>query len=271
MKTIPSTHLVALIEQVRRVSRQEILPRFRNLSTAEIDSKSTFYDLVTVADKKAEDALTQVALDLFPQATVIGEEAVAAEPNLLASLDNAELAVVIDPIDGTGNFVAGLGTFGVIIAIIRDGKTIAGLLYDPLADDWVIAEKGMGTWFAKEKTTPRRLFLRQNQPLHEVIGFVPMSSFPKPKQSEIFERFKGVGQIQWIRCSCHEYRSLAFGRADFIISPAAKPWDHAAGKLVIEEAGGYVQTESDRWSDLPWIIAAADKSLVDKIKGMMSL
>jgi fructose-1,6-bisphosphatase/inositol monophosphatase family enzyme len=132
------------IEIVRAAARSEIMPRFRRLGPDDVRAKSAPDDLVTEADLAAEDAISRDLAQDFPDALILGEEAVESDPTLLDRLPDAELAFVIDPVDGTWNFAAGLATFGVILAVVEKGETVMGLLYDPVLDDWVVARKGLG-------------------------------------------------------------------------------------------------------------------------------
>ena len=91
-----------IINIVRRAARAEIMPRFRRLSDGDIRTKSSATDLVTDADTRAEAMITRALQIAFPSALVIGEEAVAAKPAALEGLAEAQLAFVIDPVDGTG-------------------------------------------------------------------------------------------------------------------------------------------------------------------------
>lgn len=234
---VTDQELRGLIASVREVSRQMILPRFRNLDAAQISSKSSADDLVTVADQEAEVALSAAADRIFPGVAVVGEEAVSADPSHLDKIAASERCVIVDPIDGTASFVAGLATFGVILAVVEAGVTTAGLLYDPVVDDWVVARKGQGAWFGRDGAADRRLTTR-SVAAHQAVGFFTPRLFPKPDRAALTEAFQAFSLMRAIGCSCHEYRTLAFGRADFISSPNMMPWDHAAGVLVIEEAGG---------------------------------
>ena len=121
----------ALISMVRDAARIEIMPRFRNLSAGAITAKSSSIDLVTVADVAAEEHVTRALQTILPGAVVIGEEAVSADPTILDQVADAEVAVIVDPIDGTWNYAHGLSTFGVILAVTVRGKTVFGLLCDP--------------------------------------------------------------------------------------------------------------------------------------------
>ncbi|MEM9972287.1 MAG: inositol monophosphatase family protein, partial [Pseudomonadota bacterium] len=101
-----------LIEAVRQIAREEILPRFRALRPADIATKSRDDDLVTVADRAAEARLTEATQDILPGVVVVGEEAVAEEPSRRDALADAATCLIIDPVDGTWNFAHGLATFG---------------------------------------------------------------------------------------------------------------------------------------------------------------
>jgi fructose-1,6-bisphosphatase/inositol monophosphatase family enzyme len=90
-----------IINIVRRAAKAEIMPRFRRLSDGDIRAKSAADDLVTDADTKAEAMITRALQIAFPSALVIGEEAVADKPALLDGISDAQLAFIIDPVDGT--------------------------------------------------------------------------------------------------------------------------------------------------------------------------
>ena len=230
----------ALIALVRRVAKSEILPRFRRLPESDIRSKSAPDDLVTEADERAEAAMSAAVAQMMPEALVIGEEAVSADPTILAGLAEAERAVIIDPVDGTWNFAKGLATFGVILAVAEQGETVFGLLYDPVMDDWVMARRGGGTWYCRPDAAPRRLTITGDAPLEQAVGFVPLFLFPYETRMRLAGAIPGFRRIWSVRCSCHEYRLMAQGHADFCLSGTLNPWDHAAGALAVKEAGGAV-------------------------------
>ena len=100
--------LAELVGLLREVADSEIMPRFGRLPASAVRTKSGPLDLVTAADEAAEAAITAGLKQRFRSAVVVGEEATSANPNLLAQLAEADLAFVIDPIDGTSNFAAGV-------------------------------------------------------------------------------------------------------------------------------------------------------------------
>ncbi len=228
-----------LIEIVRHAAKAEILPRFRNLSDASIRSKSAPDDLVTDADQGAERLIARAIAELLPAATIIGEEAVAEDSARLSDIAGAELALIIDPIDGTWNYAHGLNQFGVILAATRFGETIFGLLYDPLADDWVVARRGEGAYFGRPDGTQRRLYVSDTRDIAEMVGSTSIRLFPKPQQYQLAATFPDVQRMMAFGCACHEYRTMAFGYVDFLLAGKLMPWDHAAGLLIHQEAGGH--------------------------------
>ncbi len=229
-----------LIQIVRRVAAAEIMPRFRALPDSDVRAKTAPDDLVTEADIRAEAGITAAVRDLLPEALVIGEEAVSADASVLDGLAKADCPVIIDPVDGTWNFAKGLATFGVILAVAERGETVFGLLYDPVLDDWILARRGGGTWFCRPGADPVQLNIGGDNPQEQTVGFVPLFLFPYETRMKLAGAIPGFRRIWSVRCSCHEYRLLAQGHADFCLSGSLNPWDHAAGALAVQEAGGGV-------------------------------
>lgn len=227
----------ALIEAVRAVAAAEIVPRFRNLDAGEIDAKASFDDLVTIADRAAEAALTDRIGTLLPGCVVVGEEATAADMRVLDRVGQGRVAVV-DPIDGTWNFAHGIANYGVILAVLEEGETVWGLLYDPSFDDWIVAHRGRGAWFHRAGQARRLRVAEDDAPPDRLRGNVGSYLFPSGTRhalaatSGLFRRATSLG------ASVHEYRQLALGGSDFCLNGMLNVWDHAAGVLVLAEAGG---------------------------------
>ena len=131
--------IAGLANLLQEAAAIEIMPRFRNLSSGDVRMKTEAIDLVTEADEAAERLIKARINDVVPGALFIGEESVAADPALLDKLAGADLAVIVDPIDGTFNYAAGMPLFGVMASVVSGGETIAGIIYDPMGNDWVIA------------------------------------------------------------------------------------------------------------------------------------
>lgn len=230
-----------IINIVRRAARAEIMPRFRRLADGDIRTKAHAGDLVTDADTRAEAMITRALQIAFPSALVVGEEAVAANPKALDGLADAQLAFVIDPVDGTWNFAHGLPLFGVIVAATRYGKPVFGLIYDPVADDWIMADAEMTTELQRPFGAARAAKVSTGKPLEELSGIIPLHLFAKDKQEQMAATFPGFARVNTLRCSAHEYRMLAQGHVDFSLTALLHPWDHAAGALIAQRAGAHVE------------------------------
>ena len=240
---LPATRLTeaqqtSLIQIVRRTARAEILPRFRNLTEGQISTKSGPSDLVTEADTAAEAMITRAILRLFPNATILGEETSAQDPKSREKAANAELAFIVDPIDGTWNFAHGVPLFGVILAATRFGKPIFGLLYDPITDDWITAAED-GPAMQSEITTPsRQLATSGGGALNTLSGVAHVSLMSADHQKAFAALIPDFARVGSLRCSCHEYRLMTQGAYDFMLSSKLNPWDHAAGAFICAQAGG---------------------------------
>lgn len=219
--------ITSLANIVRRAARSEILPRFRNLTEGQISAKSGPEDLVTEADTAAEAMIARGILRIFPNAVVIGEESAAADPKLRARAAEAELAFIIDPVDGTWNFAKGVPLFGVILAATRFGKPIFGLIYDPLTDDWIWGSEDGPALQSEVGRTPRTLSTSKTTDIAQMTGVVHLSLMPKDVQQKFAPLIPDFARITGLRCSAHEYRLMAQGAFDFTLSSMLNPWDHA--------------------------------------------
>ncbi|TPW33541.1 inositol monophosphatase [Martelella alba] len=238
--TITSDTLDQLSALMRRAAREEILPRFRRLATDEVAEKSEPSDLVTVADTGAERVIKAGVAKILPGASFVGEEGVAADPSLLEKLQDAELAVVVDPIDGTFNFANGISAYGVMMAIVEKGETVAGLIYDPMGDDFMMAEKGSGTWLKRADGTAQRMKVADPVPLEQMLGAASIAFMPGDERAGLLANLAKVRFAASYRCAAVEYRAFASGGLHFFTYFKIMPWDHLAGVLMGQEAGAYI-------------------------------
>ena len=246
VSTLSKAQRSSILNLVRRAARTEILPRFRNLERSEIDQKKSHQDLVTEADRAAERMIARGLLALFPNALIVGEENVADHPEVLDKVAEAELAFTIDPVDGTWNYAHGLATFGVIVSALRFGTPVFGLIYDPVMDDVVLGETGGPAELVMPKRRKRRtLSVSAGGPVEALQGYLPLYMLPADKQAEMAALLPRFERVLSLRCSAHEMRMLAQGHVDFVLSAALTPWDHAAGALLCQCAGGHAAMLDD--------------------------
>ena len=219
--------------------RTEIMPRFRRLTATQVREKSSPLDLVTEADEVAEAVITTALKAAFPGAIVIGEEGTHKDPALLQAIATAELAFIVDPIDGTRNFTANLPLFGVMAAATVRGEVVAGVIYDPVCQDWAYAALGAGAWMEHEDGTRIALRVAPPAPVSQMEGVIGTTFLPEPLRTTVNCNLSRLATSTWFRCAAHEYRMAAAGHCHLLFYNRLMPWDHAAGWLLHKEAGGY--------------------------------
>ncbi len=220
-------------------AQTEVMPRFRNLPEGAVRGKSSARDLVTDADEAAERLIAARLAKLHPGAVLIGEEASARNPALLNMLVDADLAFLIDPIDGTRNYVAGLPLFGMMIAACHRGDVIAGVIYDPVSRDSALAVRGEGAWMEYENGKQAQLTVASPAPPEDMDGLISTGALPEPMRTTVNGNLSRLGSTASLRCAAHEYRMLAAGHCHIAFYNQLTAWDHAAGWLLHREAGGY--------------------------------
>jgi fructose-1,6-bisphosphatase/inositol monophosphatase family enzyme len=218
------------------VVASEIAPHFGQLDAESIREKTSPTDLVTIVDEAAEHALKRALAPLAPGAGFIGEEAAASNPKIVAALAGEGSFWVVDPLDGTRNFVREVNEFGSIVAYVENGRTLMGWIYDIPNHNCVIAELGSGVeglgQFRRGSIATPPLGLRS-------IGWL------NPKWRERLQRTLNERTATHPdHCSAYAYLKMARGEYDFKISSRVQPWDHAAGALLLTELGG-----AARWLD----------------------
>ncbi|NEI73034.1 inositol monophosphatase [Rhizobium lusitanum] len=228
-----------LMTTVAEAAAQEILPRFRNLVAGDISEKTSAIDLVTEADLLAEQRITAALKARFPSALIVGEEAYEADKSVVPALAHAELAFAIDPVDGTFNFAAGLPVFGTMVAVVANGETIASVIHDPVLGDTVTAMKGSGTFLRRQAGQARRLSVAAPAPLSAMTGAISWAHMDEPDRSRICSNLSKARMAFALNCSAYEYWMATSGKWHFIGHSKLMPWDHLAGVLAHQEAGGY--------------------------------
>lgn len=241
MMRLSTSRLGDIATLLREAAVAEILPRFRNLGDNGVRTKTGPLDMVTEADEAAERMITAGLRRLFPGCVVVGEEAASADPSLLGALTGADLAFVVDPVDGTANFASGLPLFGVMAAAISHGEIIAAAIHDPLGNDTALALRGEGAWMETQDGIRRDMAVAAAAPVEQMAGNVAWRFLPEPQKSRVCANLPRLGGVWDYRCSAHEYRMVADGHCHFLFFNRLYPWDHAPGWLLHREAGGYAQ------------------------------
>lgn len=212
---------------MKRASAEVIMPRWRALRLEDILRKAGG-DLVTIADREAEEVIINELRSSFPDAVFFGEEAFEAQPSLLRQFESADHAFTIDPIDGTSHFVNGAETFGVMVGEVIRGEVVRGWIWQPVSGHMYEAERGGGI---RVNGAPlvRRRSLEHSDSLYGASGFA--DAITNGLGSDLIAQEKTV-------CCAIDYPRLIEGELDFLIYPESWAWDHAPGSLFIEELGG---------------------------------
>ncbi len=208
-----------------------------------LKTKSASFDLVTCADTEAEEAAVSLIKKYFPRHNFLAEE------NKYPAVDS-EYTWVIDPLDGTNNFACGLPIFCSSVAVIHKGKALAGAVYDVSRDELFCAQKGRGAFL-----NSRRIRVNTADTLKKsllITGFYYNRGRETEETLEAVRRFlfQNILGIRRLGAAALDLCYVASGRAAGYWEYCLSPWDFAAGKLIVEEAGGRVSGR--RGEDLPW-------------------
>ncbi len=218
---------------LRTIAQQELLPRFE----AGVEGRAKADgSLVTEADGASQARIIDELRRCYPTIALLGEE--MSEEQQRSLLENsAEGLWLLDPLDGTSNFAAGIPYFSLSLALMRGGEVVMGLILDPLRDECFSAIKGQGAWLNTEplRAPSARRPLSQGIALIDLKRLAPklaghvVSSPPYSSQRNL-----GSGALDW----CY----VASGRVDVYLHGGQKLWDYAAGQLILAEAGGHAST-----------------------------
>ncbi len=249
----------AVAALLRKAADVAILPRYRTLADHQVTAKAVD-DVVTVADHDSEAILAEGLARLLPGAAIVGEEATHADPTILTGLHDRQ-CWIIDPLDGTNNFAAGKPPFGIIIALVEGGETMTGWLYDPMTGRLCHAHAGQGAFVNGQRIQAHDTSL---SPPVAAISLLFMDPAKRKDVAKYIAPHYRVVDIP--RCAAEQYPRLVLGENDVSIFERTLPWDHAAGILFVNEAGGmaarpdgspYRVTEHERTG----LIAAATPAL----------
>ncbi|MFF4250476.1 inositol monophosphatase family protein [Streptomyces sp. NPDC001663] len=264
-------HSADVEEAVRKAAAAEIMPRFRQLAAHEVDQKSGPHDLVTDADRLAEQYLTETLRVLLPGSVVVGEEAVHANPATYEAIRAEAPVWIVDPVDGTRQFVRGETGFCTLVALAHRGVLLASWTYAPARDQLAVAIRGQGAFLDGE-----RLYAGPAAPGRDLQV---ATSHPDYTTDEQKRALLGLWTDGVAPRACGsaglEYLAIARGELDATAFSWEAAWDHAAGILLVEEAGGAHLTIADEpfritgGNALPFT-AARDAATARRVQRLLS-
>jgi myo-inositol-1(or 4)-monophosphatase len=191
-------------------------------------------DLVTQADVASQEAVRKIVLEAFPEHSLLGEESLPGEK----PVGRTEYRWIVDPLDGTTNFVHGVPHYCTSLALERNGELLVGAVYDPTRDECFTAAKGKGACVNGQSIHASHVSL-----LSEALaaaGFPPNVQRESPDMLVFLDMVFRCQAIRRSGSSALNLCYLAAGRFDLFWSYGTKVWDVAAGVLIVREAGGLV-------------------------------
>ncbi|GAA4894967.1 inositol monophosphatase family protein [Stackebrandtia albiflava] len=260
-----------IADTVKHIADAEILPRFRHLTDADITEKNPG-DLVTTADRITEERLTETLEKTLPGSITVGEEAVSADPTVLDRLHTDQPVWIIDPVDGTSNFVNGDPYYACLVSLTRNGDTIASWLYAPSLHTTAGAHTGRGAWI-------------NDQPAHAADPTPPPATLDivtthrkhaTPHHRALIDTVAADPHTHTSDCRAAglSYIDLTRGRHEALLYTWENPWDHATGLHIYTTAGGHHQTHDGHTfrlagdNALPFIVG--QPHTIDRVRALIT-
>jgi len=240
----------AFIGQLATASGKTILPFFRTSLGVENKNAGRDLDPVTEADRAAEAVMRRMIKDSFPQHGIVGEE-------FGSERADADYVWVLDPIDGTKSFIAGLPIWGTLIALMHRGTPVYGMMHQPYIGERFTGDNGAARY--EGPSGSRKLAVRRCTTLAEATLFTTSPRLMNAADRARFERVESEVRLSRYGGDCYAYCMLAAGHLDLVIETELKPYDVAALIPIVSGAGGIMTT----WEGQPAqaggrIVAAGD-------------
>ena len=243
---------------------RSLIRDFGEIEKLQVSSKGPA-DFVTAADKRTEKIIIEELLKAHPDYGIVSEE--IGEINK----ENKDNRWIIDPIDGTLNFLNGIPHFAISIAHEEKGEIVCGLIFDPIKDEIFFAEKGSGAFFNNS-----RIRVSKKNKLKDSVLVTGGPKFDSPKKNDIFKKYIEISNL--VNASIRKFGSAALamsyvaaGRFDGYWEWELKYWDIAAGVIILKEAGGYVDfMEPESKSSLKRNVIATNSKIHEELKGVLT-
>jgi myo-inositol-1(or 4)-monophosphatase len=243
----------AFLDELATVSGETVLTFFRTALSIDNKGGPGGFDPVTAADHAAETAMRTLIRRSFPSHGIIGEEYGEERAD-------AEYVWVLDPIDGTKSFISGMPAWGTLIALLRAGEPVFGMMNQPF-----IRERFSGDGAKAHYRGPagaRDLRVRACADLAEAVLFTTSPLLMKAGDRELFGRVEQMVRLSRYGGDCYAYCMLAAGHVDLVIETGLKPYDVLPLVPIIAGAGGGITTwDGGAPNGGGRIVAAGDKRL----------
>ena len=241
----------AFVDKLAAAAGDALLPFFRTSLSVENKSRGGNFDPVTAADRAAEQAMRALIRANFPEHGVVGEE-------FGNERADAEYVWVLDPIDGTKSFISGMPAWGTLIALMRDGEPVYGLMHQPFTREHFSGDCGAAHY--RGPTGARALRARRCASLAAATLMTTSPLLMDEAERGAFGRVEKLVRLSRYGGDCYAYCMVAAGHVDLVIEAGLKPYDVIPLIPIITGAGGVITT----WDGGPAkhggrIVAAGDK------------
>tara|TARA_B100000029_G_C17609046_1_gene968652 strand:- start:1018 stop:1812 length:795 start_codon:yes stop_codon:yes gene_type:complete len=228
------TPIVNIMTKASYEAGKNLIKDFREIENLQV-SKKGIGDFVTSADLKSQEIIIKILKKAYPDIEIISEEM-----SLNVDLKKNEKKFIVDPLDGTLNFLHGLPHFAISIALMIKKEIISGVIFDPIKDELFWAEKGLGSYL---NDTRIRVSARNNLSDALVSTGIPWKGMEETHKNYLKTLeliMKNSSGIRRYGAASLDLAYVAAGRYDAFWEFNLKPWDVAAGSLLVKEAGGFV-------------------------------
>jgi len=250
------TEFEAFAIELAREAARVTLPYFRSGVGHEDKGGAAGFDPVTAADREAEAAIRRLIAERHPDHGVIGEEHGEDRPD-------AEHVWVLDPIDGTRAFIAGLPLWTTLIALRVAGRPVVGVIAQPYLDEIFVGGPSGARLLRGGAETP--LAVRPCERLNDAIISTTDPDIFTGSERGAWTQVRAAARLARLGCDAYAYAMVAAGRIDLVAEAGLKPWDWSALVPVIEGAGGrVVNWRGEAPDEGGQILAVGDARLIDQ-------
>ena len=246
---------INVLEKVCNKASKIIIRDFGEIEKLQVSKKGPG-DFVTKTDKKVEQIIIEELEKARPGFNILAEEGGTAE-------NKSEYTWIIDPIDGTTNFMHGIPHFAISIGLEKNGEVIAGIIFDPIKNEMFYAEKGRGAYLNNSRI---RVSSRNN--IADSIALTGGPTFAENNKQIFYEEYNAMSnhfhQVRKLGSAALDLAYVAAGRAEIFWHKNLKYWDIAAGIIIVKEAGGTISDFKGKTFDLSKNQLLATNSRIDQ-------
>ncbi len=242
---------------------KSLIRDFGEIEKLQVSSKGPG-DFVSAADKKSEKIIIEELLKAHPDYGILSEE--SGEINK----DSKENRWIIDPIDGTSNFLNGIPQFAISVGYEEKGEIICGMIFDPIKNEMFFAEKGSGAFLNNS-----RIRVSNKKSLRESMLVTGGPRFSSKKRESIFKEYNNISNmvdipIRKFGSAALDIANVACGRFDGFWQWELNYWDVAAGLIIIKESGGFVDfLENDEKVSTKKNIIATNSKIHQELRNVL--